>query len=692
MSQTFPGAPDFHAIFDAAPGNYLLLSPEFTIVGVNQCYLTATKTRREDIVGRGLFEVFPDNPEDPSADGVRNLRASLQRVLATRRPDRMPVQHYDIRRPESEGGGFEERYWSPLNSPVLDEQANVQYIIHWVEDVTEFIRLKRQMLEQNLQQQELHARTETIQAEGYLRSEAIETQRLLTETGRRYQFLADLVPQLIWTADARGAADYFNQRWIDFTHLKPKDLLLDGWQRLLHPEDRTRTLERWSECVADGAEQFQIQHRLRCHDGSYRWMLTTALPYHEAGGRALKWFGSTTDIHDKVLADERLQQAQRLQAAGQLAGGVAHEVNNMMTIVIGCGDFALDALGPEHPQRGEVQEMVKAATRAADVTRQLLTYSRQQVVRVLVLDLNEVVREITPALTRLIGSDRQLAVRHAPGEVWVRADRGQLEQVLINLVANARDATGTDGLVSIETGLVELAEEQLDPNRDEDVQRGRFARLAVRDNGKGMSPDVASRVFEPFFTTKPVGQGTGLGLAMVYGIAKQNGGFPELVSRLGEGTTVAVYLPAAPEGTPLLETPVPASGHGAGEQILVVEDDPQVRAVIRRTLQGAGFAVYEAITGLAGINFMNSHPGEIDLVVSDVVMPGVNGRELADQLRVTHPDVPILFMSGYPGGEIEQRGLQVDRATFIGKPFTSEALIAAVGKTLDRRPSSPRVV
>ena len=614
-------------------------------------------TRREDIVGRRLFEIFPDNPEDPSADGVRNLRSSLQRVLADKRPDRMAVQKYDIRRPESEGGGFEERYWSPLNSPVLDERGEVSYIIHWVEDVTEFIRLKQQMLQQDLRNTRLESRSSGIEAEVYLRTEAIEAHRQLTETGRHYQFLADFVPQLIWTADPTGAADYFNHRWTEFTHLEREQLLMNGWQQLLHPEDRARTIDLWQETIAGRAERFQVQHRLRCHDGSYRWILTTALPYRGADGRILKWFGSSTDIHDKVMADERLQQAQRLQAAGQLAGGVAHEVNNMMTIVMGCGEFALQSLPAEHPQRTEIAEMVKAAGRASDVTRQLLAYSRQQVFRVQALNLNQVVRDLTPALIRLSGSDRQLAVRHTRDDVWIRADRGQIEQVLINLVANARDATETDGLIVVETGLVALDQEQLSRHHEEELPPGPFVRLAVRDNGSGIPPEIAARVFEPFFTTKPLGQGTGLGLSMVYGIVKQSGGFPELISQPDEGTTVAVYFPAVRD-EPAVERMAATRMRGAGEQILVVEDDPQVRAIVRRALQAAGYAVYEAITGLAAINFMAAHPGEIDLVVSDVVMPGVNGRELAEQLRSAHPELPILFMSGYPGAGDRAAGTQ----------------------------------
>ena len=687
MSQTQPVPDDYRAIFDASPGNYLLLDRDFTIVGVNQCYLTATKTKREAIVGQGLFDIFPDNPDDPSADGVRKLRASLQRVLTEKRPHRMPVQHYDIRRPEAEGGGFEERYWSPLNSPVLDEQGDVRYIIHWVEDVTEFVRMKRQMSDRLVWNEELGARAATIEAEVYLRGEAVEANRRLSETARHYQFLADLVPQLIWTADAAGAPEYYNQRWVEFTHQDRAALLREGWQQLVHPEDRSHTLELWTETIHTGADRFQMQHRFRRYDGTYRWMLTTALPYRDTGGRVLKWFGSATDIHDKVMADERLQHAQRLQAAGQLAGGVAHEVNNMMTIVIGCGDFVLQALGSDHPQLGDVQEMMKAATRASDVTRQLLAYSRQQVFRVSVLNLNDIVNELVPALTRLAGSDRHLAVRHIPGEVWARADRGQIEQVLINLVANARDATGTDGLISIETGSAELDREQLRQMSGEDLPPGRFARVAVRDNGSGMPPEITVRVFEPFFTTKPIGQGTGLGLSMVYGIAKQSGGFAEVISREGEGTVVAVYLPAVQAELPV-EPVLSGQVKGAGEQILVVEDDPQVRAIARRALQEAGYAVYEAITGLAASSFISSHPGLIDVVVSDVVMPGVNGRELADQLRVTDPDLPILFMSGYPGTDIERRGLRIDRTTFIEKPFTPDALVAAVSGALTRRSDS----
>jgi PAS domain S-box-containing protein len=687
MPPTLLTPSDFEAVFDASPGNYLLLSPDLTIVGVNQCYLQATMTRREDIISRGLFEVFPDNPNDPAADGVRNLRASLERVLTHKRPDRMPLQHYDIRRPESEGGGFEERYWSPLNSPVLDREGNIRYIIHWVEDVTEFVRLKRQMFSQELQREEVWSGAEEMAADGYLKGEAMLAQRRLTEMGRHYRFLTDLVPQLIWTANSHGFADYFNQRWVDFTGIDREQLLLDGWERLIHPDDRDRTIALWSETVRAGGDQYQLQHRLRHRDGSYRWTLTTALPYRGYAGRILKWFGSTADVHDKVMADERLQQAQRLQAAGQLAGGVAHEVNNMMTIVMGCGQFALASLGPDDPERIEVQEMIKAASRAADVTQQLLAYSRQQVFQIQVLNLNEVVHQLTPALNRLVGSDRQLAIRHAPSPVWVRADKSQLEQVIINLVANARDATGTDGLVIIETGRENLHPEQL-PERSDELTSGPYVRLSVRDNGSGMTPEVAARVFEPFFTTKPVGQGTGLGLSMVYGIVKQTGGFPDITTAPGEGTTVAIYLPAVSE-EPAAEPVAAAQVRAAGEQILVVEDDPRVRAVTRRTLQAAGYAVYEAITGLAAINFIDAHPGEIDLLVSDVVMPGANGRELANLLRSTQPDVPIVFMSGYPMTEIERRGLNVPRGSILEKPFSPEALIAMVSETLSRRPSRP---
>src|ERR1043165_1923797 len=384
--------PDYRAVFDALPGKNLLLAPDFTILGVSDAYLAATMTRRESILGRGLFDVFPDNPDDPAADGVRNLRASLERVIASRRRDRMALQKYDIRRPEHVGGGFEERYWSPLNSPVLGPDGAVRCIIHTVEDVTEVVRLRQEMQHELLTQNTgAHPAAGATASESFLQAEALEANRRLTESERRYRFLADTVPQLIWSADANGNLDYCNARWFAFTKLPFERIRGTGWRETLHPDDRERVVDAWDEAVRSRAERLQIEHRMRHHDGTWRWMLTTALPFHDGGRAITRWFGTTTDIHDRMVAAEQLRQAQRLQAVGKLAGGVAHEVNNMMTVVLGLGEMALSSMAPDDPHQKDVADMMKAGMRASEVTRQLLAFSRQQVLQPTVLDVDTVV-------------------------------------------------------------------------------------------------------------------------------------------------------------------------------------------------------------------------------------------------------------------------------------------------------------
>lgn len=684
MSEPAPGTPDYEIAFEAAPGNYLLLAPDFTIVGVTDAYLAATMTARADVLGRGLFEVFPDNPDDPAADGVRNLRALLLRVVASRRADRMAIQKYDIRKPQSEGGGFEERYWSPLNAPVLDATGDLQYIIHWVEDVTEFVRLKQAMQrEQAILNEELREKTGKIEAETFLRAEAVEANKRLSESERRYRFLADAVPQLIWTAGPDGLVDYCNARWLAFTNLTFEQLRGSGWHQVLHPDDLDRTVSAWSDAVRTGAARYQIEHRLRFHDGTWRWMLTAALPYRDTAGTLRKWFGTTTDIHDQVAAREQLLQAQRLQAVGKLAGGMAHEVNNMMTAVLGFGELVRTSLGPGHPQRADVEEMMKSGARAAEVTRQLLAFSRQQVLKPTVLNLPTVVAELVPTLDRLTGSDRRLEIIPPEGQLRVRADRSQIEQVLINLIANARDATTTDGVIIVRMDQAEMDQARLREYRESDVEPGRFARLAVRDNGTGMPPDTVARAFEPFFTTKGVGQGTGLGLSMVDGILRQSGGFARIDSTPGSGTSVAIYLP-------LVEAPLtPAEvartvAPGRGEAVLVVEDESVVRSLASRVLEAGGYRVYQAPNGAAALDFLMSRPGEVDLVLTDIVMPRMTGRELAEHIRDRLPDLPVLFMSGYSGDEIVQRGLMPPGVPLIKKPFTPDTLEAAVRDRLDR--------
>jgi PAS domain S-box-containing protein len=670
--------PNYTAAFNAAPGNYLLLFPDLRIAGVTDAYLAATMTSRDAIIGRPLFDVFPDNPDEPTADGVRNLRQSLARVLATRRADRMAVQKYDIQRPASVGGGFEERYWSPLNTPVLGADGGVELIIHWVEDVTDFVRLKREV-ERGAEIRDAQNR-EAIQP--FFRGEAVAASKKLLETERRYQFLADALPLLIWTADAEGRLDYCNSRWLDVTGKGFGELRGDGWLSVIHGEDHGGTVTAWAAARARGAT-FRTQHRMVGRDGSVRWMLTHAEPYRNGNGRIEKWFGSTADIHERVEAEQQMLGAQRLQAVGTLAGGMAHEVNNMMTAVLGFGEIVAAALGANHPQRADLDEMIRAGARAADVTRQLLAFSRRQVLKPAVVDINLIVTELVPVLRRLVGSDRRLDMRLSPTPVRAVADRGQLEQVLINLAANARDATATNGVIALETAEVTLDAGSIHLHREEEAVPGRYVRMTVRDDGQGMLPDTLARAFEPFFTTKEVGHGTGLGLSMVYGIAKQSGGYVHIESAVGSGTAVIVYLPLVEADITPTEHPKEVN-RGRGQRILVVEDETLVRSLAQRGLEAAGYTVFQAPNGAAALQFLQTEAAAIDLVLTDVVMPNMNGRQLADAIAAKYPKMPILFMSGYGGDDILNRGLMVADAPFVQKPFTLEDLARAVRLRLEQ--------
>ena len=679
MPNTAPHV-DYEAVFNSAPGSYLLLAPELTIIGVDDAYLTATMTSREAIVGRFLFDVFPDDPNDPGATGVRNLHASLLRAIVSKQPDRMAVQRYPIRRPAEAGGGFEVRYWSPLNSPVLGEDGEVRYLIHWVEDVTELVRLKEESAAAIAKRErELRASASKIEAEVFLRNEAIEANRLLAESQTRLRLLTDALPQIIWTATPDGRIEYCNERWTDWTGLPVEAALGDGWTTVLHADDLEPTTQAWATSAGAGTERHEHSQRFRMRDGTYRWVLSTAVSQRDADGRVLRWYGVTTDIHDRVTAEQQWRQAQRLQAAGKLAGGVAHEVNNMMTVVLGFGALMRERLKGD-PASDDIEQMIRAADRAAGVTKQLLAYSRQQQLDPVVVDLQTIVRELAPALERVLGSDRRLVIGWSE-PIYVRVDRGQVEQVLINLVANARDATKTDGEIRIEVGRRFVDHAELERQHEAEIIPGEFAWVRVQDHGIGMDAETVSQVFEPFFTTKAVGEGTGLGLSMVYGIVRQHGGYVMIDSQVDVGTTVTVHLPLA--RAPMEsgeETSLPSATRGSG-RILVVEDEPMVRALARRALERQGYDVVVVTDGAAALWLLEA--GRIDLVLTDVVMPRMTGKELADRVWDQYPGLPVLFMTGYSSDDVLRRGLVVAGASFIQKPFSPEALVEAVGRLLD---------
>jgi len=416
---------------------------------------------------------------------------------------------------------------------------------------------------------------------------------------------------------------------------------------------------------------------LRLADG--RRIEVTANP-QRLDGVTLGWVFRFRDVTERHLLEEQLRQSQKMEAVGQLAGGVAHDFNNLLTIVRGNLDLLRDDVTLSGDARELLDEVGRAAARAADLTRQLLAFGRKQTLRVSVFDLGETLTGIEPMLRRVIGANITLSADRDASATPVRADRGQLDQVVMNLVLNARDAMPAGGAIRLTTRLVRVSEARTVALGDV-MPAGAYAELAVADTGSGIASDDLSRIFEPFYTTKPVGQGTGLGLAMVHGIVRQSHGFIDVESARGIGTTMRLLFPVAVEGAvakaavqPPAAAPAPAPG---SQTILVAEDETAVRRLIKTLLRREGYTILEAANGREALEIIGSHPGPIHLVVSDVMMPELTGTALSRELRKERPELPVLLISGYTTpeglGEADLAG-----GGFLGKPFTTDALSEAV--------------
>jgi two-component system, cell cycle sensor histidine kinase and response regulator CckA len=527
----------------------------------------------------------------------------------------------------------------------------------------------------------LRARRRQYEVRDHLISRT-EAQSALERSESRYRSLTLASASIVWVTEPDGTITMELPSWQTYTGQQREAYQGWGWLMAVHLDDRAATQAVWQRAL-QGKEMYYTEYRLLRHDGQYRRVMVRGVPVLDADGAVVEWVGTCTDVEDDRRAAEHLRQAQRLEAVGSLAGGVAHEVNNMMTAVIGFGGFALKGLPPDHPHRSDVTEMVKAANRAAGITRQLLAFTRQQVLQPSILDLNAVVGNLIRMLGSILGAEVELAVHLDPEAGQVRADPGQLEQVIINLALNARHAMPSGGRLRLETSNVMLDEHYAARHPGVAVAQGPYVSLSVTDTGSGMDRKTQNRAFEPFFTTKPVGQGTGLGLSTAYGIIKQSEGYIWLYSEPGQGTSVKVYLPLA-SGAVEQPRPVSAPPRGRGETILVVEDEEAVRTLVRRTLEDAGYKVVEAVDGKEGLNRVLAADPQVGLVLCDVVLPEMSGDSLGRRLASIRPELPVLYMSGYPGLEVVERGMIARDVPFIEKPFNAENLALAVRRLLDR--------
>ncbi len=502
----------------------------------------------------------------------------------------------------------------------------------------------------------------------------------------RYRALVAATAQIVWTASPGGKRPMDITEWEAFTGQGQEEADWDGWLQAIHPDDRWEAARLWNDAVRE-RKPLLTEHRLRRRDGEYRHMEARAVPVLDDRGAVREWVWAHSDITERIQTQERLGQAQKLQAVGTLAGGVAHEVNNQVMAVLGFGEFVLEALGPGHPQAGDVQEMIRGATRAARIAQQLLTFSRRQVNQTGLVDLHGAIVGLMPVLNRMLGADKTLEVLPSRTQRKVLADPTQIDQVLINLAANARDAMGTGGRLTFAADEVVLDQSYARAHSVGRLTPGLYVRLTASDTGSGMDRATLAKIFEPFFTTKPVGSGTGLGLSTVYGIVKQHDGFIWAYSEPGLGTTMKIYIPAAmSEAAPAperkSEPPVKRPTQSEPALVLVVEDEPAVRNLVRRLLEAAGLSVVEAEDGRHALEIVATLPDPPKLVLTDVIMAGLNGRELSEALALTQPGLPVLFMSGHSGDEVLARSLLPTTAPFIQKPFSPEELVARVRKLL----------
>ena len=520
-----------------------------------------------------------------------------------------------------------------------------------------------------------------------------ETNAALVKSEENYRLLVNNIPALVFKGYRDWSVDFFDHKIEELTGY-PKEVFDSRelkWSDLVLPEDLP---EKKKEVAAalKADRSYTRAYRIKTKDGKILWVEERGQITCDEKGNFASISGVFYDVtHSREMeealrkSEEQLLQAQKMEAVGRLAGGVAHDFNNLLTGILGYADLLLLSLNRGDARRREAEEIKKAGKRAASLTRQLLAFSRKQILQPKKLDLNSVVRDMKNLLGRLIGEDISLVTDLEDGLGQVEADPGQIEQVVINLAVNARDAMPQGGKLTIETATVTLDETYA--YRDVNFQPGVYAMLAVTDTGMGMEEETLAHIFEPFFTTKGTNQGTGLGLATVYGIVKQSGGYIWVYSEPKWGTTFKIYLPLAAAtsetATPRPETDIYSSGW---ETVLLVEDEEVVRELASSVLQHHGYQVLPAADPEEALRLSEEYEGPIHLLLTDVVMPGMSGRELAERLQPRYPEMKVLYISGYAENAISHHGVLDPGIAFLAKPFSPKVLANRVRKVLEISP------
>ena len=631
---------ELQIILDSVPAMIWYKDKENKILRANQAAADSMGLQKHELEGRSVYQLFPQEGAKYHQDDLEVIRSGKPK-LGIREPYRT--------------GASEERWVITDKIPYRDLDGNIIGVIVFARDVTEQHR-----------------------AEAALRDAEF-----------RFRTLVEQLPAIIYIAEygAAGHWSFVSSRIQDLLGFSPEEWVADAeaWANRLHPEDRARVLAEEARSRADEVN-FLSEYRMLAREGRVVWFRDEATVVHDKAGKPWRMQGVMLDITERKKLEEQLRQAQKMEAVGRLAGGVAHDFNNLLMVILGYNEMLLESLPAGAPQRRSADEIKRASDRAAALTRQLLAFGRMQVLQPRVLNLNTLVAEMGEMIRRLIGADIELILSTDKNLGRVKADQSQIEQVILNLAVNARDAMPDGGKLIIETANVEVDENtaaKLPP-----MIPGRYALLTVTDTGIGMDAQTKTHIFEPFFTTKERGKGTGLGLAMVYGIVKQSGGWIWVSSEPGQGASFKIYLPrVAAETEDVMKSKTHRGDYKGTETVLLVEDEEGIRELLTEYLRGSGYSVLSAKDGSEALGMATACKGDIHIVVADVVMPNMGGRELAAKLRSSHPHIKVLFISGYAEYTPIQNRENNRSEAFLQKPFALESLCRRMREVLEQPPT-----
>ena len=711
---------DSQKLFDSAPAPLMVLDRELKYVAANQAYLNATSLRREEIIGRNVFEVLPQDMTPPEQDSSRKLRESLERVLTRRMPDLLAMAVQPVSRATDTGPVLEKRFWTYSHQPLLDAAGNVAFILQHAVDVTDLratdgvkgapgAGLEGVSSEQLAS---LIAQAWTVQ----------ENNEQLDHERRYLRQLFETLPGVM--AVLRGPDFVFemvNQNYLPFVGFRNVIGLPLLTVRPELKDDKNRAVLGLFDRVFHKGESvsmrsFKVAFRKKPDEPPEELFLDFDYrPIRLPGGPVLAVLVYGQDVTEKARAQEQvrhyqehleslvrertraleeseaerrkteaqLRQSQKMEAVGKLTGGVAHDFNNLLQVIAGNLQLLQRDLVGNERALNRLQTATRAVDRGAKLASQLLSFARRQPLQPLVVNVNKVVRGMDDLLRRTLGEEVELETSTRP-DLWNTAlDPNQFENVIINLAVNARDAMNGTGKLTIEVGNATLDEHYC--RMHPEVLPGQYVLLAVSDTGSGMTPEVIERAFEPFFTTKPEGRGTGLGLSMVYGFVKQSGGHIKLYSELGHGTTIKLYMPRAVEAESMDAKVEMGPIEGGTETILVVEDDAEVRTTVVEMVSELGYRVLKAVDAASALVILESGV-PIELLFTDVVMPGpVRSPELARQAKALHPDIEVLFTSGYTENAIVHGGRLDAGVQLLSKPYSREELARKVRQLLNGR-------